>query len=106
MRAVPNNNLLRFPQDAKLRGAWQFAGRGPRISKLYFEKGKTLVVQDDQNELHFFDYFLQRQGQLRIEETPLLPGVSIVDYRFEGEKLVLESPSGNWLMERPTTNAR
>jgi len=100
------NNLLRFPQDHKLRGAWQFVGERPRVNKLYFEKGKTLVIQDDRNELHFIDYHLYRQGQLSLEETPLLPGFSKVDYRFEGEKLVLESPLGNWSMMRPASNAR
>ena len=100
------NNLLRFPQDLKLRGSWQFVGQGPKVKKLYFEKGKTLVIQDDDNELHFVDYFLTRRGQLSLEETPLLPGFSKVDYRFEGEKLVLESPRGSWSMVRPTSNRR
>jgi hypothetical protein len=100
------NNLLRFPQDLKLRGAWQFVGQGPSVKKLYFEKGKTLVVEDDHNNLHFFDYYLHRRGQLSIEETALLPGFSKVDYRFEGEKLVLESPHGNWMMVRPISNTR
>jgi hypothetical protein len=100
------NNLLRFPQDLKLRGAWQFVGKGPSVKKLYFEKGKTLVIEDDHNELHFVDYHLQKQGQLSLEETPLLPGFSKVDYRFEGEKLVLETQIGNWSMVRPTVNAR
>jgi len=100
------NNLLRFPQDLKIRGAWQFVGQEPRVKKLYFEKGKTLVIQDDHNELHFVDYYLHRRGQLSLEETPLLPGLSKVDYRFEGEKLVLESPRGSWSMVRPSSNTR
>jgi hypothetical protein len=100
------NNLLRFPQDLKLRGAWQFVGQEPRVKKLYFEKGKTLVIQDDHDELHFVDYHLQRAGRLSLEETPLLPSFSTVDYRFEGEKLVLESPLRIWSLVRPTTNIR
>jgi hypothetical protein len=59
-------NVLRFPQDLKLRGAWQFVGQGPSVKKLYFEKGKTLVIQDDHDELHFFDYYLYGRGQLSI----------------------------------------
>jgi len=73
---------------------------------LYFEKGKTLVIQDDHDELHFFDDHLHGPGHLSLEETPLLPGFSKVDYRFEGEKLVLESPHRNWSMVRPTATTR
>jgi hypothetical protein len=100
------NNLLRFPQDLKLRGAWQFVESEPRVKRLYFEKGKTLVIQDDQGELHFVDYHLQRPGHLSLERTPLLPGFSEFDYRFEGEKLVLESPLQTRSLQRPNSGTR
>jgi hypothetical protein len=94
------NNLLRFPQDPGIRGGWSLAEDGLRGCRVYFEKGKTLAIRDDHGDIHFSEYWLPGPQQLRVDENPLLSGVTSLTYHVDGDQLVLEAPSRTWLLTR------
>lgn len=65
------NNKLRYRPDPALRGAWTFTEESP-LQRVYFEIGRTCVIQDKTGTLHFARYQTEGNQSLTVTEDDSL----------------------------------
>jgi hypothetical protein len=91
------NNKLRFRPDPKIRGAWKFAAE-ESLRRVYFEKGHTCVIKDNEGGLHFAHYETRANRLLTVtgEESPI--HWQQTPYHFENGSLIITTESGQQVL--------
>lgn len=100
------NNKLRFRPDPKIRGAWKFAAAKASLRRVYFEKGQTCVIKDEEGGLHFARYETRANRLLTVkgEESPI--HWEQTPYHFENGLLVIAAEGDQQLLVRANQAAK
>ena len=93
------NNKLRYTPDPALRGAWTFTEGSP-LQRIYFEIGRTCVIQEKAGALHFARYQTEGNQSLTVTEDDSLLNWQKRPYHIDNDVLVLTAESGKEMLRR------
>ena len=93
------NNKLRYKPDPALRGAWTFTAGSP-LQRIYFEIGRTCVIQDQAGALHFARYQTEGNQALTVTEDDSLLHWQKLPYQIDNDVLVLTAKIGKETLRR------